>query len=121
MILVELNNIVCVLDGIGCNRNFISKMCMYFGVIKDVIWNYIFVVNEIFVYEINGYGGLYIMDDVNVFSLVFLLYFNFLERDNEIYQKIKKVFFLCVNFYYVVGKNFIGIGQVEVFVLRRIC
>ncbi|KAL2208002.1 hypothetical protein CC79DRAFT_1333817 [Sarocladium strictum] len=110
MMSVELNNTARVLDDIGRHKNLTSKMRRYSGVIKDAIWNHTLAANEIFAYETNGYGGLYIMDDANVPSLVSLPYLNFLERDDETYQKTKDALFSRANPYYAVGKNFTGIG-----------
>lgn len=113
MMSVELNNTAHALDAIGHHKNLTGKMRHYSGVIKDAIWNHTLVANDIFAYETNGYGGVYIMDDANVPSLVSLPYLNFLERDDETYQKTKDALFSRANPYYAVGKNFTGIGYVN--------
>lgn len=110
MISVELNKTASVLEEIGHNRNLTDEMRAYSGTIKDAIWNHTLVANEIFAYETNGYGGLYIMDDANVPSLVSLPYLKFLDRDDETYQRTKKALFSRANPYYAVGKTFSGIG-----------
>lgn len=110
MMSVELNNTARVLEDIGHHMNLTSKLRSYSGVIKDAIWNHTLAPNGIFAYETNGYGGLYVMDDANVPSLVSLPYLDFLDRDDDTYQKSKRALFSRANPYYAVGKNFTGIG-----------
>lgn len=85
------------------------------------------VVDDIFAYETNGFGGRYVMDDANVpvssdvqcpqpklltvrQSLLSLPYLGFVEKDNPIYVSTRKLLLSPQNPYYAAGKNISGIG-----------
>lgn len=110
MMSYELEQMAWILDEAEKSRNVTHKMRKYARAIKDAVWNYTLTADGVFAYETNGYGGLYVMDDANVPSLLSLPYLGFLNRDDETYQKTKDMLLSPLNPYYAVGRNFSGIG-----------
>ena len=107
---VELDNISNVLKKTGKLGDVASATEKYSKQLKKAVWDHTLAGNGIFAYETNGYGGLYIMDDANVPSLVSLPYLGFLDRNDKTYKKTKDAMFSRANPYYAVGKEFQGIG-----------
>lgn len=110
MMSVELDNVADVLQKIGGHNSMVGKMRSYASTIKKAIYDHTLTSNGIFAYETNGYGGMYIMDDANVPSLLSLPYLGFLERSDKTYQKTKKAMLSRANPYYAEGKQFKGAG-----------
>ncbi len=110
MMSVELANIADMLDAIGTLQSTSLQARSYSDTIKGAIWNHTLTSNGIFAYETNGYGGMYVMDDANVPSLVSLPYLGFLNKSDETYVRTKAALFSRANPYYAEGKNFTGIG-----------
>jgi meiotically up-regulated gene 157 (Mug157) protein len=142
MLSVELNEIAKVLDDLGLLSNVSSKAREVSSRIEAAIWDttvrlpnthfrYLThsmqVVDDIFAYETNGFGGRYVMDDANVpvssdvqclqpklltvrQSLLSLPYLGFVEKDNPTYASTRKLLLSPKNPYYAVGKNISGIG-----------
>lgn len=65
MLSVELSNLADILDSAHQARNVSTLARSYSARIKNAIWNST-IVNNIFAYETNGFGGRYVMDDANV-------------------------------------------------------
>jgi len=85
--------------------------------IHDAIWENT-VVDNIFAYETNGFGGRYVMDDANVPSLLSLPYLGFLEKSNPAYLATRKLLLSRRNPYYAAGKSFNGVGGPHIDVLH---
>ncbi|KAM3463839.1 hypothetical protein MY5147_009618 [Beauveria neobassiana] len=110
MISVELALVADVLDKIGAEKKMASQARRFSGIIKKAIWDNTRTSNGIFAYETNGYGGMYIMDDANVPSLLSLPYLGFLPRNDSTYIKTKDAMLSRMNPYYAEGKRFKGVG-----------
>jgi len=67
--------------------------------------------NEVFAYEVDGFGGRIMMDDANGPSLLSLPYFGYLKTDDLIYQNTRKLLLSKNNPYFFEGKKFSGIGS----------
>ncbi|KAG5984077.1 hypothetical protein E4U55_006109 [Claviceps digitariae] len=66
---------------------------------------------DVFAYEVDGYGSSILMDDANYPSLLALPVMGFCEIDDPIYQNTRKMLLDRLgNPYYLVGKDFSGIG-----------
>ncbi|ODV83303.1 glycoside hydrolase family 125 protein [[Candida] arabinofermentans NRRL YB-2248] len=66
---------------------------------------------KVYAYEIDGYGGLNMMDDANLPSLLSLPDMGFISQDDEIYQNTRKMILSVPgNPYYLKGSHFEGIG-----------
>ncbi|CCM01703.1 uncharacterized protein FIBRA_03767 [Fibroporia radiculosa] len=109
MLVVELNNLAEILDETGQASNISQLARNYSEIITDAIWDHT-LVNNIFAYETNGFGGRYVMDDANVPSLLSLPYLGFLDKYHPAYVTTRQLLMSRGNPYYVVGKNFSGIG-----------
>ncbi|KAI0771853.1 Six-hairpin glycosidase-like protein [Trametes elegans] len=109
MLSVELSHLADVLDSANKAQNISQLARNYSSTIKDAIWK-TSLVNNIFAYEINGFGGRYVMDDANVPSLLSLPYLGFLEKTHPAYVATRKLLLSRKNPYYSAGKNFSGVG-----------
>ncbi|KAF5333469.1 hypothetical protein D9611_002335 [Ephemerocybe angulata] len=109
MLSVELVHLADVLDKVDMLKDISTKARETSSRIKDAIWNTT-VVNDIFAYETNGFGGRYVMDDANVPSLLSLPYLGFLDREDSTYRATRKLLLSARNPYYAAGKNISGIG-----------
>ncbi|OAQ96798.1 hypothetical protein LLEC1_06971, partial [Akanthomyces lecanii] len=110
MISVELNLVADVLEKIGAEEQLAGHARRFSGIIKKAVWDNTRTNNGIFAYETNGYGGMYIMDDANVPSLLSLPYLGFLPRNDSTYMKTKDAMLSRMNPYYAEGKSFKGVG-----------
>lgn len=62
---------------------------------------------DVFVYEVDGYGLLIMMDDVNYLLLLVLLLMGFCDVDDEVYQNMRKMILeKNGNLYYLKGLGF---------------
>ncbi|KAG6911667.1 hypothetical protein DXG01_007917 [Tephrocybe rancida] len=104
MLSVELTHLADVLDDAGQLPD----------VSKDAKTWSARVVDNIFAYEINGFGGRYVMDDANVPSLLSLPYLGFLDKNNPTYKATRKVLLSAGNPYFASGKTFSGTGLLTV-------
>lgn len=110
MMSVELGLVADALDKIGGERKLAGQARRFSGIIKKAVWDNTITSNGIFAYETNGYGGMYVMDDANVPSLISLPYLGFLPRNESTYVKTKDAMLSRMNPYYAEGKKFKGVG-----------
>ncbi|KAJ6789133.1 hypothetical protein PWT90_01525 [Aphanocladium album] len=110
MVSVELGLVADMLEKIGAEEKMAWHARRFSGIIKNAIWENTRTSNGIFAYETNGYGGMYIMDDANVPSLLSLPYLGFLPRNDPTYLKTKDAMLSRMNPYYAEGANFKGVG-----------
>ncbi|KAJ7278384.1 Six-hairpin glycosidase-like protein [Mycena rebaudengoi] len=109
MLSVELTHLANLLDTTRQAKNISSSAKVWSKRIHDAIWSTT-LVNNIFAYESDGYGGFYMMDDANVPSLVSLPYLGFLDKKNPTYVATRKRLLSKKNPYYAEGKTFSGFG-----------
>jgi meiotically up-regulated gene 157 (Mug157) protein len=65
---------------------------------------------KIYAFEVDGFGGAYVMDDSNVPSLLSLPYLGAIDKDDPIYQNTRKFVLSADNPYYFIGTAAEGIG-----------
>lgn len=65
---------------------------------------------KIYAFEVDGFGGAYMMDDSNVPSLLSLPYLGAIDKNDPIYQNTRKFVLSADNPYYFIGKAGEGIG-----------
>ncbi|KAF9076389.1 Six-hairpin glycosidase-like protein [Rhodocollybia butyracea] len=109
MLVVELNNLASMLDDAGQGANISQSAKEWSSKINESIWANT-LIDNIFAYETNGYGGRYVMDDANVPSLLSLPYLGFLDMDHPAYVATREVLLSRKNPYFAAGLNFSGIG-----------
>jgi len=109
MLSVELKNLADILDETRQLRNVSQQAKEWSTKIHDAIFDTT-VVDNIFAYETNGFGGRYVMDDANVPSLISLPYLGFLDKRHPAYTATRKVLLSPKNPYFSAGKKFRGIG-----------
>ncbi|KAI9067554.1 glycoside hydrolase family 125 protein [Trametes sanguinea] len=109
MLSVELTNLANMLDATKQAKNISQLAKKYSSTITNAIWETT-LVDNIFAYETNGFGGRYVMDDANVPSLLSLPYLGFLKMNHPAYVATRKLLLSRKNPYYAAGKNFSGIG-----------
>ncbi|TFK43339.1 Six-hairpin glycosidase-like protein [Crucibulum laeve] len=109
MLSVELQHLADMLDNTSQLRNISQQAKVWSTRIHDAIWKTT-VVNNIFAYETNGFGGRYVMDDANVPSLLSLPYLGFLDKNQSAYVATRKLLLSRGNPYFAAGKMFNGVG-----------
>ncbi|KAF7797538.1 hypothetical protein EIP86_008738 [Pleurotus ostreatoroseus] len=109
MLTVELGHLADMLDATKQAKNVSQLAKHYKSVITNAIWNTT-LVDNVFAYETNGFGGRYVMDDANVPSLLSLPYLGFLDMSHPAYVKTRQILLSRQNPYYAAGKTFRGIG-----------
>ncbi|KAI4518411.1 hypothetical protein K525DRAFT_227541, partial [Schizophyllum commune Loenen D] len=109
MLSVELVHLADLLDEAGQLANVSESARKWSSQIYDAIYNYT-VIDDVFAYETNGFGGRFVMDDANVPSLLSLPYLGFIDKADPAYVKTKDVLLSRLNPYYAEGKNFSGVG-----------
>ena len=67
--------------------------------------------DDVFAYEVDGFGGQLLMDDANGPNLLSLPYFGYLEINNSVYQNTRKLILSKQNPYFFKGKEFSGVGS----------
>ncbi|KAF8639878.1 hypothetical protein AX17_001132 [Amanita inopinata Kibby_2008] len=117
MLSVELKHIADVLDDVNQLRNISQLSRGWSNRIRNAIWSTT-VVDNIFAYETNGFGGRYVMDDANVPSLLALPYLGFLDLHDPSYKATRKLLMSRRNPYFAAGKSFNGIGGPHIDVLH---
>ncbi|MDF3130618.1 glycoside hydrolase family 125 protein [Kiritimatiellaeota bacterium B1221] len=65
---------------------------------------------EIYAYEVDGFGSVWVMDDANVPSLLSLPYLGYCEMNDPLYQNTRRFLWSENNPYFVRGKAGEGIG-----------
>ncbi|KAL0949606.1 hypothetical protein HGRIS_009652 [Hohenbuehelia grisea] len=109
MLSVELAHLADVLDDARQAKNVSRFARQWSRTIHDAILNST-ILNNVFAYETNGFGGRYVMDDANVPSLLSLPYLGFLDKNNAAYVATRKLLLSNKNPYFSAGKTFRGIG-----------
>ncbi|GJJ07348.1 hypothetical protein Clacol_001549 [Clathrus columnatus] len=109
MLSVELTHLADMLQAVKRRPDVVSNARTLSKRISDAVWNTT-VVNDIFAYETNGFGGRVIMDDANVPSLLALPYLGFLDKTHPAYVATRKQLLSRGNPYYAQGDGFFGIG-----------
>jgi len=109
MLSVELSHLADILDDVQQSKNVSRLAKQWSRTIQDAVWNST-LLNNIFAYETNGFGGRYVMDDANVPSLLSLPYLGFLDKHHPAYISTRKVLLSSKNPYFSKGKHFQGIG-----------
>ncbi|KAG6837931.1 hypothetical protein H0H93_008325 [Arthromyces matolae] len=112
MLSVELAHLSDVLDATGEMPEVSKEAKTWSSRVHDAVWSHT-LVDNIFAYEVNGFGGRYVMDDANVPSLLSLPYLGFLDKSHPSYQATRKVILSAKNPYFARGKSFQGIGWVN--------
>ncbi|KAJ6587334.1 Six-hairpin glycosidase-like protein [Mycena sp. CBHHK59/15] len=111
MLSVELTNLAGILDAAGParGRNISAQAKVWSKRVHDAIWATT-LVDNIFAYETNGFGGRYVMDDANVPSLLSLPYLGFLDKHHPAYVATRQLLLSRGNPYFAAGRNFSGAG-----------
>ncbi|KAF9469076.1 Six-hairpin glycosidase-like protein [Collybia nuda] len=109
MLSVELKHLAEILDSARQLPDVSQQAKIWSTRIHGAIWKTT-VVDNIFAYETNGFGGRYVMDDANVPSLLSLPYLGFLDKKDSAYQATRKLLMSPKNPYFAAGKMFSGIG-----------
>ncbi|EKM77647.1 hypothetical protein AGABI1DRAFT_122020 [Agaricus bisporus var. burnettii JB137-S8] len=109
MLSVELTHLAEILDQTNELKNVSRQAKEWSSRIHKAIWDTT-VVDNIFAYETNGFGGRYVMDDANIPSLISLPYLGFLEKKNPAYVATRKQLLSAKNPYFAAGKKFQGVG-----------
>ncbi|KAF8623421.1 hypothetical protein AX15_006364 [Amanita polypyramis BW_CC] len=117
MLSVELNYLADVLDDTRQLQDVSKQARKWSKSIRDAIFETT-VVDNVFAYETNGFGGRYLMDDANVPSLLSLHYLGFMDKNDPIYLATRKLLLSRHNPYYSAGKHFNGVGGPHVDVLH---
>jgi len=116
MLSVELTHLADMLTTVKQRPDVATKARQLSKRISDAVWEHT-VVNNIFAYETNGFGGRVIMDDANVPSLLSLPYLGFLDKHHPAYVATRKQMLSRNNPYFAAGDGFFGVGgpHVDVF------
>lgn len=69
---------------------------------------------KVYAYEIDGYGGVVVMDDANIPSLLSAPYIGYCKKNDPIYKNTRKLILSTDNPYYFSGKVASGIGSPHV-------
>ncbi|KAJ7451490.1 Six-hairpin glycosidase-like protein [Mycena galericulata] len=114
MLSVELGHLADILTASGeaetaQGKNLSGQAALWSKRVADAVWKHS-LVDNVFAYETNGYGGRYVMDDANVPSLLSLPYLGFLDKTHPAYLATRKVLLSKRNPYFATGRNFTGIG-----------
>jgi len=109
MISVELTHLADMLDAVKQRGDISGKARQLSKQISDAIWQTT-VVDNIFAYETNGFGGRVIMDDANVPSLLSLPYLGFLDKHHPAYVATRAKMLSRGNPYFASGDGFFGVG-----------
>ncbi|RGB41961.1 Glycoside Hydrolase Family 125 protein [Rhizophagus diaphanus] len=84
-------------------------------IIRDSIYSNAIIPHKhfenIFAYEIDGYGSSNLMDDANLPSLLSLPYFGFIDNDDKIYLKTRDFVLSDWNKFWFNGEKFQGVGS----------
>ncbi|KAF8120930.1 Six-hairpin glycosidase-like protein [Mycena galopus ATCC 62051] len=115
MLSVELAHLADILtasghEESGLGKDLAAQARAWSKRVRDSVWENT-LVDNIFAYETNGFGGRYVMDDANVPSLLSLPYLGFLDKQHPAYVATRKLLLSSRNPYFAKGNaSFSGIG-----------
>lgn len=114
MMAVELRRTTAILKA-AREDALAQKLEQWSKTITDGIWEHGVVQHAkfgpVFAYEVDGYGSSILMDDANYPSLLALPLMGFVSQDDPVYQNTRKMLLSrASNPYYLVGRDFQGIG-----------
>ena len=116
MLSVELNRTAAILHSHASSSvdaaaisSLAARLAQRAQLIREGIFKHA-VVNDVFAYEIDGYGSHLFMDDANVPSLLSLPLLGFVSKDDPIYLNTRRKILSSANPYYLSGPHFSGIG-----------
>lgn len=114
MMAVELRRLAAILEAANEDA-LVQKVKQWSKKITDGIWEHGVVQHAkfgpVFAYEVDGYGSSILMDDANYPSLLALPLMGFVTQDDVVYQNTRKMLLSrASNPYYLVGRDFQGIG-----------
>lgn len=99
MMAVELAHVADMLDAVGGHSDMAQVARSYSTTIRAAVLAHA-VAGDVFAYETDGYGAVYLMDDGNVPSLASLPYVGFLDRSDPLYRRTKAAVFSPANPYF---------------------
>ncbi len=110
-----MKELVALGDVTGISNETKTRMVTLAETIDRAISEYGIVNHEkygkIYAYEVDGLGGVNLMDDANVPSLLSIPYINHKDVDDEIYQNTRRYILSKDNPYYYEGKCITGVGS----------
>ncbi len=103
-----------MLDAFGEEQQLSAELQALANEVEAAIQKYAIVEHEkfgkIYAFEVDGFGGRYLMDDANVPSLLGLPYLGAIDLNDPIYQNTRKFVLSDANPYFYKGKAGEGIG-----------
>ncbi|POG67998.1 glycoside hydrolase family 125 protein [Rhizophagus irregularis DAOM 181602=DAOM 197198] len=110
---VELSHLYEMID--TTSPDIAKKAKNLSQIIRDSIYSNAIIPHKhfenIFAYEIDGYGSSNLMDDANLPSLLSLPYFGFIDNDDKIYLKTRDFVLSDWNKFWFNGEKFQGVGS----------
>ncbi len=76
--------------------------------------------NRVFAFEVDGFGGAYLMDDPNIPNLVSLPYLGYCDNSSAVYQATRKLVLSHLNPYYAAGDAARGLTSPHTGTLNRV-
>ena len=118
---VALEHLVPLLEGVDAMKDVADNASAFAKEIREAITEWavlphkavdgVMDAGDVYAFEVDGYGSSYFMDDANVPSLLSLPYIGYVDKDDETYQRTRKmVLNRKTNKWYFEGKDFRGIG-----------
>ncbi|RIA98025.1 Glycoside Hydrolase Family 125 protein [Glomus cerebriforme] len=110
---VELSHIYEMID--STSPDIAKKAKNLSQTIRDSIYSNAIIQHKqfenIFAYEVDGYGSSNLMDDANLPSLLSLPYFDFIDKNDETYLKTREFILSDWNKFWFSGEKFHGVGS----------
>ena len=103
-----------IVQKLGGQGDLANQMNSLSGSLKDAISTYGIRDDpnhgRIYVYEVDGYGSMNIMDDANIPSLLSAPVYGYLDRGDDVYQNTRKVVLSANNPYFMRGPVINSVG-----------